>query len=298
MLDYLSGNIAGGLLTLKNHSGSSKMKKDSDLKNWTTRISKYSRTLLIVFSISPFLSSCQEREPKEVLFIGNSLTYYHDMPAMLQEMLREQLAAFNIHQRTEPGVSLYNHLISENTIKKLNSQSWDIVVLQEGTVRTLIPEVMEYQLRPTVIKLDSIIKTKGGRTILYESYPISKYPKKYCYPSILISNALEERDYCSVELLNSDQEFKIIQNSFKELNSSIEGNIALVGTSFELCKKKFPELMLFESKEDTHPSKLGSYLIACVFFRTLTGKKASGINYSAELELADIKKIKEIVDAN
>jgi hypothetical protein len=274
------------------------MTKNSNLTSWTIRISKCSRTVAIIFAIFPFLSSCQSRQPKEVLFIGNSLTYYHDMPAMLQEMLREKHSTINIHQSTEPGVSLYDHLTSENTIKKLNSQSWDFVVLQEGTVRTLIPEVMQYQLRPTVIKLDSIIRTRGGRTMLYESYPISKYPEKYCYPSIVISNTLEEKDYCSVELLDSDQEFKIIQNSFNDLNNSIDGNIALVGTCFELCKKKFPELTLFESKEDTHPSKLGSYLIACVFFKALTGETVSGMNYSAGLEFADIKKIQEIVDSN
>lgn len=274
------------------------MTKNNNLASWTIRISKCSRIVAIIFAIFPFLSSCQSRQPKEVLFIGNSLTYYHDMPAMLQEMLREKHSAINIHQITEPGVSLYNHLNSENTIKKLNSQSWDFVVLQEGTVRTLIPEVMQYQLRPTVIKLDSIIRVKGGRTILYQSWPILEYPKKYCYPSIMISNTLKEKDYCSLELLSSDQEFEIIQNSFNELNNSINGNIAYVGTCFELCKKKFPELMLFESKEDTHPSKLGSYLIACVFFRVLTGERANAINYGAGLELADIEKIKNIVDSN
>lgn len=274
------------------------MTKDYTLTGWTTRISKCSWTLATIVFILPFLSSCQSRQPKEVLFIGNSLTYYHEMPTMLQEMLREKSSTINVHQSTEPGVSLFNHLNSDKTIKKLNSQLWDFVVLQEGTVRVLIPEVMQYQLRPTVIKLDSIIRIKGGRTILYESYAISKYPEKYCYPSIMISNTLKEGDYCSVELLSSDQEFKIIQNSFIELNNLINGDIALVGEHFELCKKKYPELMLFESNEDTHPSKLGSYLIACVFFRALTGETVTEIDYNAGLELAEVKKIKAIVDSN
>lgn len=272
--------------------------KINNSTDWTTRISKCSGIIAIIFAIFPFPSSCQQRQPKEVLFIGNSLTYYHDMPAMLQEMLRETHSTITIHQSTEPGVSLYNHLTSEKTINKLNSQSWAFVVLQEGTVRTLIPEVMRYQLKPTVIKLDSIIKIKGGRTILYQSYPISTYPQRYCYPSIIISNTLQEGDYCSVEFLNSDQEFTVIQNSFNDLIHSINGSIAPVGSCFESCKKKFPELMLFESAEDTHPSKLGSYMIACVFFRVLTGELVSGINFNAGLDLTDINKIKEIVDSN
>lgn len=261
-------------------------------------LSNYLRYLFIVGCLFPSQGSCQSNKPKEVLFIGNSLTYYHEMPAMLQEMLHQQGSLTTIHQSTEPGVSLSYHVKSETTIKKLNSQAWDYVVLQEMPARILIPEVVRYQFNPSVIKLDSIIRKKGGQTILYESYPISKYPAHYCYHSSMISSQLKEKDYCSVELLNSTQELKIIKKSFREINKIIKGNLALVGTSFELCKKKFPELMLFESAEDTHPSLLGSYLIACVFYKVLTGEKAVGINYNAGLNLNDTRKIKEIVDSN
>lgn len=266
--------------------------------DWINHLSGFPELLLVFFIIIPLLGSCQSRQPREVLFIGNSLTYFHDMPAMVQEMLREKQIVANVQQCTAPGVSLYIHLNAENTIRKLNSQSWDYVVLQEGTVSALIPEAMQYRFKPTVIRLDSLIRAKGGRTMLYQAYPISMYPSKYCYPEIMISKTLKKGSYCSAELLNSDQEFTIIQNSYNELKKSIDGDLALVGSCFEVCKKKYPELMLFESKEDTHPSKLGSYLIACVFFRALAGEKVSGVKYSAGLDAVEVKKIKDVVDSN
>jgi hypothetical protein len=272
------------------------MINDNVLRSRANGMLEHKKSLLLIFYIFPILCFSQSLQPKEVLFIGNSLTFYHEMPAMLQQMLRENGYAINLHQSTQPGFTLSQHLTSESTLKKLNSQSWDIVVLQEGTIWTLIPEVVQYQVKPALVKLDSIIKAKGGRTVLYQSYSLSMYPARYCCPSNLIGSTLKEKEYCSAKLMNSKQEFEIIQNSFHELNNLIGSETALVGTSFELCKKKFPELMLFESREDPHPSKLGSYLIACIFYRVLTGEKTGEINYTAGLELPDIRKIKKVVD--
>ena len=253
-------------------------------------------SLIVTCLLISALGACRDETPKQVLFIGNSLTYYHDMPLMLQAMLDEKDIKINIHQSTFPGVSLSDHLTKPQTLEKLRSQNWDFVILQEATVRVLIPEVREYNFVPTILKLDSLAKLKKGQTILYQSYPISIYPKKYCYPSFLIKPEIPETKYCSDSIRNSGEEFEIIQVSFKQVSKRIQCEIALVGLCFELCKKKYPELSLFESTEDTHPSILGSYLIACVFFRQLTGEKTADVKYSGTLTQIDRSKINEIVD--
>lgn len=46
----------------------------------------------------------------DVLFIGNSLTYYNSMPEMLKEMLADGGDLVNIEQSTFPGMSLSAHL--------------------------------------------------------------------------------------------------------------------------------------------------------------------------------------------
>lgn len=243
------------------------------------------------------LAACSDPRPKEVLFIGNSLTYYHDMPLTLQAMLNEKDIKVNIYQSSFPGVSLSDHLIKPETLAKLNSQNWDYVVLQEATVRVLIDEVREYNFGPSILRLDSLIKLKKGQTILYQAYPISIYPKKYCYPSFLIKPEIPEVEYCSDSIRNSAEEFELIQTSFNEASKTIQGKVAPIGQYFEFCKKKYPELSLFESKEDTHPSVLGSYLIACVFYKTLTGEKTTDVKYSGTVTELDKGKINEIVDS-
>lgn len=164
-------------------------------------------------------------------------------------------------------------------------------------MRVLIPEVREYNFVPTILKLDSLIKLKKGQTILYQSYPISIYPKKYCYPSFLIKPEVPETKYCSDSIESSAEEFEIIQASFKQVSKSTQCEIAPVGLCFELCKKKYPELSLFESTGDTHPSILGSYLIAYVFFKQLTGEKTAAVKYAGTLDQIDKLKINQIVDS-
>jgi hypothetical protein len=242
------------------------------------------------------LASCKIDSPKEVLFIGNSLTYYHEMPLMLQSIFNEKGIKVNIQQNTLPGISLSYHLKEPSTLAKLKSQDWDYVILQEGTVQALIPEVRDFVFAPSVYKLDSLIKIKRGKTILYQSYPISIYPEKYCYPSFLIRNEIPEREYCSENLVSSTQEFEIIESSFKSIAKKISCDVAPVGYYFELCKKKYPELNLFESASDTHPSTLGAYLIACVFFKQLTKKQLGHFKYTDGLNPSDVNKITEVVD--
>lgn len=243
------------------------------------------------------LTACKQPEPRNILFIGNSLTYYHEMPEMLQQMFNEQQFQINVEKSTLPGASLSDHLSNEETLERINSRDWDFLILQEGTVRILIPEARMYRFERSVLGFDSIAKLIGAKVMLYQNYPISIYPEKYCYPSMLISNELENKMYCSDSLVNSTQEFRIITKSFEEVSKKIDSHVAPVGYYFEICKKQFPQLVLFESNVDTHPSRLGSFLIACVFFKKITSENVSGLSYSAGLNPSDVEKIKRLVDS-
>ena len=252
---------------------------------------------IVVICSFPLVFKAQSQEAKQLLFIGNSLTYYHDMPLILQEMLNETGIRISVHQATVPGISLKDHITNPKTIATLRGSHWDYVVLQEATVRVLIPESEKYLVSPAIILLDSLIKRQGAKTVLYQPYALSTYPIKYCYPSTLINQKQPQTNYCSIELTDSKQEFKIIEDSYNHLAGTIHGEIARVGATFELFKQRNSELLLFESRENRHPSRLGSYLIACVFFRHLTGRKASDLKYDAKLGKLQAGMARTIVDS-
>jgi hypothetical protein len=102
----------------------------------------------------------QKAVKKNVLFIGNSLTYYAGMPEYLKAMLEATNQPIDIVVSAYPGMSLESHLqniIESRTQDGINtrpkrpgeqtptetlllSKQWDIIILQEAPVRILIPE--------------------------------------------------------------------------------------------------------------------------------------------------------------
>jgi len=63
------------------------------------------KTILIILAfitVSCKSHSQDSTEELNVLFIGNSLTFYHDMPQMVQKMLNETNPNIKIHQSTFP----------------------------------------------------------------------------------------------------------------------------------------------------------------------------------------------------
>ncbi len=270
-------------------------------------------TALVLLSFSGHA----KKEPKTILFIGNSLTYFNDMPQTLQKMFEEQNDNYVVDQRTPPGESLAGHVShvsigtdvtrranpgeTPTTIERLLSKKWDIVVLQEGTVQCLVPESRRYCFMPAVKMLDSIVRSRGGKTVLYQAYPLQPYPKQYCYPAIAIKmnmpvkkNVSLNQTCCSREYQGYEDEYSTIDSVYKA--AARMGNIGLarVGYAFKMCRQKHPEIQLYA--DDDHPSPQGSLLMACVFYKYFTHKKTVQIQYNAEVKEEEAFKIKELVD--
>lgn len=81
-----------------------------------------SHLILTFFFFNTFAQNPANKNDINVLFIGNSLTYFYGMPTTVQKMLNETETNYKIDQITFPGMSLNNHLNSiiysksENTV--------------------------------------------------------------------------------------------------------------------------------------------------------------------------------------
>ena len=73
-------------------------------------------------------------ESLKVLFVGNSLTYYHDMPALMIGLIQQEQPdrPLKVAMVTGPGASLHDHYRSGKLKEVLEEHGpWDWVVLQE-----------------------------------------------------------------------------------------------------------------------------------------------------------------------
>ncbi len=269
-----------------------------------------------------FCNLCGAKGRVKVLFVGNSLTYYHDMPKTVQKMIDEQHMEISVQQMAFPGSSLAAHL-SQTTVKgnqpstalkkgelsatskKILNEKWDYVILQEGTIGYVIPETRKYAVETAVAKLDSMIKLSGGKTILYQAFVQgTKYPVRYCHQGLVIKAQVADfslpldtrKQYCSDSFLSHGYEFNAVKVACNEIATEINAQLARVGDAFELANKEFPEIGLCDGDE-IHPSKEGAYLIACVFYKTITGKSPVTLKYNGALKNNTAAKLRKIADA-
>lgn len=268
------------------------------------------RTFFCLICILPLLScKLKSEEPpekkaeeKNVLFIGNSLTYYNDMPQMLQDMMEETNSEYNIEQITYPGMPLEGHLSNiilsgsgdnvsvrpkqpgeiTETEKKIREKDWDIIILQTGGVPVLIPEAVKYNITPAIEKIKELASGKT-RFILFNTWTAKvDFPKQYCYRGIQIDSSLERMDeFCSPVIQDEDDFLLKLNNSYTSIAKSHGLEKTDHGNIFQEVFDKHPELKILE--DEMHPSKLGAFLSACIFYELITKKDATALDYTADL---------------
>lgn len=274
--------------------------------------------LLIILTFAS--TSCkspkaQTSEEINVLFIGNSLTYFYDMPETLQIMVNETHPNIKIDQSTFPGQSLSGHLSdiitsrTENGIStrkkqdgetteteiKIAEKKWDIIILQTGTVSILIPENRDLIVNKAISNIKKLVSNPQCKFILFNTWPSkNEYPEQYCYPSRMINKTIEKDECCSPTLENLEQETKLINESYDlvaEKNNLLKSDN---GTKFYEVLTNHPEIELYE--DDIHPNKYGAFLNACIFYKVLTDKKASKLKYNGKIEPKTAELLKQIAE--
>lgn len=80
-------------------------------------------------------ASSDAKQSTKILFIGNSLTYGHDMPNLFVKIYRLLYsdAPLVVESAAGPSFTLKEHLSNNKTQEALGKDKWDYVILQEGT---------------------------------------------------------------------------------------------------------------------------------------------------------------------
>lgn len=270
--------------------------------------------LIILAFFSAKISGQEVKKSKEinVLFIGNSLTYYNDMPQILQNMVNETDPDINIEQVSYPGFSLFAHLeniIEESsednvktrkksegevtaTEKKIQEKNWDIIVMQTGGVNILIPEIKNLKVDPAIQEILNLSNCQS-KYVLFNTWTTKiDYPKEYCYPAVVIDKyAKPGEKICSPKISDEKDYSKLLESGYKELASKNNLILTKHAVLFEKVRQKHPNLDLLE--DDMHPSREGAFLSAAIFYELLTGKKANKLKYNADLKTVTANLLKE-----
>jgi hypothetical protein len=199
------------------------------------------------------LSGSQDRrEAMRVLFIGNSLTFANDLPAIV-EALAGASRQKPLHYKSVafPDYSLEDHWAQGDARKAISNETWDVVVLQQGP--SALPESRQLLLKYTRL-FDGEIRASGARPALYMVWPSEARFK----------------------------DFDRVVESYRLAADEVNGLLFPVGQAWREAWKMNSTIQLY-SGDRFHPSIAGSYLAALVIYEKLYERSPSGLPGSLKL---------------
>lgn len=173
----------------------------------------------------------------KVLFIGNSLTEFNDLPKMVQTVGEAAGHEISVRSVTFGNYSLEDHWNSGEAERTIRAADWDVVVLQQGP--SSLPE-NQIHLEEWTRTFDQVIREKGGRTALYMVWPEA----------------------------SRREAFDAVSRAYTKAAESVGGMLFPVGEAWRAAWARDPELALYGS-DGFHPSRLGSTLGALVIYQQL-----------------------------
>ncbi len=190
-----------------------------------------------------------------VLFLGNSYTFFNDLPGMTATLATKAgvplvtnsvtRGGAYLHQFTDPADELYNRWQS-----LYKSQAWDAVILQNQSFHP-VKDPVAY--RQAVMDMRSFLQP-GQKIFLYETWAYKDQSEKLV----------------KTELTYSAMYTRMVQ-SCRSAADATDAIVVPVGEAFAHIHDLHPEIELY-NPDGSHPSPAGTYLAACLFFAKLTGR--------------------------
>jgi len=179
-----------------------------------------------------------------VLFVGNSLTYYNDLPGLVQQFSAREARPVEFEVVTKPGVSLWFHWAMCYVPWRMRRAEWDYVILQEYSRK---PATNPEGSLASLGKFAELATRRGAVPIYWETWT---------------------RQGCEKDAPKLAAVFAAVQARWG-------GELAPIGAAWERCAARFPAIKLYDDAR--HPTDAGSYLAACVIYETLYHKSAAGL---------------------
>ena len=156
------------------------------------------KILLFVFLLAGTALAAQKAQPIRVLFIGNSYTFYHNLPDLVSQIGESVGFPIDATACTKGSQRFTGHLQNGKLLRMLAAGGWDYVVLQEQSEAPALPTelVAEGTYRPART-LDSLVHAGSpqARVIYYMTWGRKEGSKTYGnhYPPVATYEGMQQR---------------------------------------------------------------------------------------------------------
>jgi hypothetical protein len=210
-----------------------------------------------------------------VVFVGNSLTFANDLPAMLVDIASSDPAApvrLEVKGETKAGASLDEMLNQTGALAWIKAHHVDDVVLQEHSHWFVARDGYDASsdgydegLRAAEA-WSAALKPTGATPVVFEVWADADG-----------GDAYTDKDYATYGQTSEREAANALQST-QTLASRIGTSAVLVGQAFETARET-PGVPDVWGPDRHHPSAAGTYLAALVFYRYLTGRTGAETTY-------------------
>ena len=194
-----------------------------------------------------------------ILFIGNSLTYFNEMPDIVAAIslgadddppLRVAMVAY-------PNYGLEDHWDRGDALDAIDEGGWDVVVLQQGP--STLPESRAHLVEWSG-RFAERIRAAGARPALLSVWPTD----------------------------GSEAGYDAVLASYGAAAEAVDGTLIPAGEAWRAALGRDPDLTL-TIVDGFHPSLLGSVIAAYSVWHAITGRSPIGL--PSEIESPDVERI-------
>lgn len=196
-----------------------------------------------------------KEEKMKILFVGNSYTFFNDMPALFAELCKENGVDVQVDSVTRGGYS-FAHYVSEENEKgielrtKLAENSYDYIILQEQSVRPAeSPETFLDGAR----RLCDMVRENGAKPVFYQTW-----------------GRREDNKTLSDHGWTRDEMHAMLKASYVRAAEENDAQLVYAGDAFDAAYRAGEAVY---HNDGTHPSAVGSAVIARAFYDALFGGK-------------------------
>jgi len=202
-----------------------------------------------------------------VLFIGNSYTSVNDLPDTFADLAWAGGHRVQTEALDEGGWTLQQHLAAPETATALDSQRWDLVVLQEQSQIPSLAVDRTDLMDPAATKLVAETRARGAQPMFYltmahqDGWPEEGLP-----------------DYRSMQAA--------VDDGYLEIAGELGVPVVPVGAAWQTVVDAPSPPAMWQS-DGTHPTVSGTYLAACVFYAAIFRESPTGLGDDDGLPAAE-----------
>ena len=219
---------------------------------------------LVLVALLTF-ASCQSQPSTRILFIGNSYTFVN---GGLDKQLEGLAPSTETERIASGGYTLEKHWTDGNALQKIREGKWNYVVLQE---QSQVPVINQPRFYEFARMFDAEIRRSGAKTILLMTW--------------------ERPDSRNLGVTTDG-----LAAAFTAIGKELRAKVAPAGLAFARSLQAKPDLTLYTP--DGHPTVEGTYLAACVLYRTIFGLNPVGNPYSQKNIPAETEKYLQQIAAD